>query len=111
MKTILASRCCLFPWLVARCVRGGYRLDRSPHDPRDLVSLQSGARTYVNYCLGCHGAQFMRYKRLTELGLTEAQIRDNLLFTADKVGEHDEGGARRRRTARRGSASRRRTCR
>jgi ubiquinol-cytochrome c reductase cytochrome c1 subunit len=66
---------------------GGYRLDPSPHDPRDLVSLQAGARTYVNYCLGCHGAQFMRYNRLADIGLTEAQIRDNLMFTADKVGE------------------------
>ncbi|HZQ73312.1 MAG TPA: cytochrome c1 [Burkholderiales bacterium] len=65
----------------------GYPLDRSPNDLRDLVSLQSGARTYVNYCLGCHGAQYMRYNRLTDLGLTEAQIRDNLMFTADKVGE------------------------
>jgi ubiquinol-cytochrome c reductase cytochrome c1 subunit len=65
----------------------GYRLDRSPHDLRDLVSLQSGARTYVNYCLGCHGMQFMRYKGLTELGLTEAQIKEHLLFTADKVGD------------------------
>jgi ubiquinol-cytochrome c reductase cytochrome c1 subunit len=66
---------------------GGYRLDRSPHDPHDLVSLQAGARTFVNYCLGCHSAQYMRYNRLTEIGLTEAQIRDNLLFSADKVGE------------------------
>src|SRR5687767_10508837 len=66
---------------------GGYRLDKAPHDPRDLVSLQAGARTFVNYCLGCHGVQYMRYNRLTELGLTEAQIRDNLMFTADKVGE------------------------
>ena len=65
----------------------GYRLDRSPHDPRDVVSLQSGARTYVNYCLGCHGMQFMRYKGLTELGLTETQIRDNLMFTGEKVGD------------------------
>jgi ubiquinol-cytochrome c reductase cytochrome c1 subunit len=65
----------------------GYLLDRSPHDPRDLVSLQAGARTYVNYCLGCHSLQFMRYDGLKELGLTEAQIRDNLMFTADKVGE------------------------
>ena len=65
----------------------GYRLDSSPHDLRDLVSLQSGARTYVNYCLGCHGLQFMRYKGLTELGLTEAQIKDHLMFGADKVGE------------------------
>jgi ubiquinol-cytochrome c reductase cytochrome c1 subunit len=65
----------------------GYRLDRSPHDLRDLVSLQSGARTYINYCLGCHGMQFMRYNGLTELGLTEAQIKEHLLFTSDKVGD------------------------
>jgi ubiquinol-cytochrome c reductase cytochrome c1 subunit len=64
-----------------------FRLDRSPHDPRDIVSLQAGARTFVNYCQGCHGAQYMRYNRLTEVGLTEAQIRDNLMFTVDKVGE------------------------
>ena len=65
----------------------GYRLDRAPIDPRDLVSLQAGARTFVNYCLNCHGAQYMRYNRLTDLGLTEAQINDNLMFTADKVGD------------------------
>ena len=69
----------------------GYPLERSPHDLRDLVSLQSGARTYVNYCLGCHSMQYMRYKDLTEIGLSEAQIKDNLLFTADKVGEPMKG--------------------
>jgi len=66
---------------------GSYRFDRSPHDPRDVVSLQAGARTYVNYCLGCHGLQFMRYRGFTDIGLNEAQIREHLLFTADKVGE------------------------
>jgi len=65
----------------------GYRLDKSPHDPRDLVSLQAGARTFVNYCQGCHGMQYMRFNRLTDLGLSEAQIRDNLMFSVDKVGE------------------------
>ncbi|TAK85972.1 MAG: cytochrome c1 [Betaproteobacteria bacterium] len=65
----------------------GYPLDRSPHEPTDLVSLQSGARLFVNYCLGCHSAQYMRYSRLTEIGLTEQQIRDNLLFTGEKVGD------------------------
>jgi ubiquinol-cytochrome c reductase cytochrome c1 subunit len=72
---------------VAWGAEAGYRLDRSPHEPTDLISMQAGARLFVNYCLGCHGAQYMRYNRLTELGLTEQQIRDNLLFTADKVGE------------------------
>ncbi|TAN52359.1 MAG: cytochrome c1 [Betaproteobacteria bacterium] len=75
-------------WLApAAAAEAGYRLDRSPHDPNDLVSLQSGARLFVNYCLNCHGAQFMRYNRLTDIGLSESQIRDNLMFPADKVGE------------------------
>jgi ubiquinol-cytochrome c reductase cytochrome c1 subunit len=65
----------------------GVRLDDSPHDPRDLTSLQSGARTFVNYCLGCHSMQYMRYSSLTDIGLSEAQVKDYLLFTADKVGE------------------------
>ena len=65
----------------------GYRLDRSRHDPNDLVSLQSGARLFVNYCLNCHGAQFMRYNRLRDLGLSESQIRDNLMFPVEKVGD------------------------
>ncbi len=64
-----------------------YRLDRSPHDPRDVASLQAGARTYMNYCLGCHSLSLMRYDSLKEIGLAEAQIQDNLMFTAGKVGE------------------------
>jgi ubiquinol-cytochrome c reductase cytochrome c1 subunit len=64
------------------------KLDRAPIDVGDLVSLQSGARTFVNNCLNCHSASLMRYNRLRDLGLTEAQIKDNLLFTAEKVGEN-----------------------
>jgi ubiquinol-cytochrome c reductase cytochrome c1 subunit len=77
----------LFAPVTVLAASGGYRLDRSPHDPRDLVSLQAGARTYMNYCLGCHGVQFMRYEGLKELGLSEAQIKENLLFAGDKVGD------------------------
>jgi ubiquinol-cytochrome c reductase cytochrome c1 subunit len=71
----------------ASASEAGYRLDRAPLDANDVASLQSGARSFVNYCLGCHGAQYMRYNRLTDIGLTEAQIKDNLLFTAEKVGD------------------------
>jgi ubiquinol-cytochrome c reductase cytochrome c1 subunit len=83
----------LMAWLPAAALGAetGYRLDRSPHDVTDLVSLQSGARLYVNYCLGCHSMQYMRYGGLTDIGLTEQQIKDNLLFTADKVGEPMKG--------------------
>jgi ubiquinol-cytochrome c reductase cytochrome c1 subunit len=73
--------------LMAFAAETGYRLDHSPHDIKDLVSLQAGARTYVNYCLGCHSAQYVRYKSLTDIGLTEAQIRENLLFSGEKVGD------------------------
>jgi ubiquinol-cytochrome c reductase cytochrome c1 subunit len=63
------------------------RLDAAPIDPRDVASLQAGARTFVNYCLNCHSAGVMRYSKLEEIGLTEQQIKDNLMFTADKIGE------------------------
>ena len=63
------------------------QLDSANIDPHDAVSIQRGARTFVNYCLNCHSANSMRYNRLVDLGLTEQQIKDYLLFTADKVGD------------------------
>jgi ubiquinol-cytochrome c reductase cytochrome c1 subunit len=74
-------------WAPATLLAATYPLDRAPIEPRDRASLQAGTRTFVNYCLNCHGAQYMRYNRLTDLGLSEAQIRDNLMFAAGKVGE------------------------
>jgi ubiquinol-cytochrome c reductase cytochrome c1 subunit len=73
--------------LAALASTEGVRLDHAPIDIGDAASLQRGAQVFVNYCLNCHSAQYMRYNRLMDLGLTEQQIRDNLLFTADKVGE------------------------
>ena len=62
-------------------------LDRAPINLKDMASLQRGAKTFINYCLNCHNAQFMRYSHLTQIGLTEQQIKDNLLFTTDKIGD------------------------
>jgi ubiquinol-cytochrome c reductase cytochrome c1 subunit len=62
-------------------------LDKAPVNLADQESLQRGARTFVNYCLNCHSAASMRYSRLQDLGLTEDQIKDNLLFAAEKPGE------------------------
>jgi ubiquinol-cytochrome c reductase cytochrome c1 subunit len=62
-------------------------LDKAPDKSGDLPALQNGAKIFVNYCLGCHSASYMRYNRLKDLGLDDAQIKENLLFTADKVGE------------------------
>ncbi len=61
--------------------------DKAPDRINDLPALQNGAKLFVNYCIGCHSAAFMRYNRLTDIGLTPAQIKDNLLFTTDKIGE------------------------
>jgi len=62
-------------------------LDKAPAKLSDQQSLQRGAKTFVNYCLSCHGAQAMRYNRLQDIGLTEQQIKDNLIFTGAKVGD------------------------
>jgi ubiquinol-cytochrome c reductase cytochrome c1 subunit len=65
-----------------------YPLDPFPMKKlSDQPALQDGARTFVNNCLNCHSASAMRYNRLRDIGLSEDQIRANLLFTTDKVGE------------------------
>jgi ubiquinol-cytochrome c reductase cytochrome c1 subunit len=62
-------------------------LDKAPNKTNDLASLQNGAKLFVNYCLNCHSAAFMRYNRLQDIGLTEQQIKDQLLFGSAKVGD------------------------
>ncbi len=62
-------------------------LDHAPINWRDKVSLQRGAKNFMNYCLSCHSASYMRYSRLQDLGLTEEQIKDNLILTGVKIGE------------------------
>src|SRR5208282_454853 len=64
----------------------GPRLLPAPSNRLDVESVQRGARDFVNYCLNCHSAQYMRYNRLADLGLTEKQIQDNLMFASDKIG-------------------------
>lgn len=71
----------------AQASEGGMAWDKAPGKVNDMATLQNGARLFVNYCLSCHSAAYMRYNRLTDIGLTEQQIKDNLLFTTEKVGE------------------------
>src|SRR5881392_3836405 len=65
----------------------GIAWDKAPNSLNDLSSLQNGAKLFVNYCLNCHSAAYMRYNRLRDIGLSEDQIKKNLLFTSEKVGE------------------------
>lgn len=62
-------------------------LDKAPINLNNQESLQRGARLFVNYCLNCHSANYMRYNRLADIGLTDEQIKNNLLFTGGKVGD------------------------
>ena len=71
----------------AQASEGGMAWDKAPNKLNDLGSLQNGAKLFVNYCLNCHAASFMRFNRLKDLGLTDQQIKENLLFTTEKVGE------------------------
>jgi ubiquinol-cytochrome c reductase cytochrome c1 subunit len=65
----------------------GVAWDKAPNKVNDMAALQNGAKLFVNHCLNCHSAAYMRYNRLKDIGLTEAQIKENLLFATDKVGE------------------------
>ncbi|HEY9224349.1 MAG: cytochrome c1 [Variovorax sp.] len=71
----------------AHAAQGGLAWDKAPNRTNDLASLQNGAKLFVNYCLGCHSAAFMRYNRLQDIGISEQQIKDNLLFTTERVGD------------------------
>lgn len=88
MKKFLLALMAAFGFVAgAQAAGGGIAWDKAPNDTTDLASLQNGAKLFVNYCLNCHSAAFMRYNRLKDIGLTEPQIKDNLVFTTEKVGE------------------------
>jgi ubiquinol-cytochrome c reductase cytochrome c1 subunit len=76
------------PLAPAAASEAGYPWDSFPaHKMTDLPALQNGARIFTNYCLGCHSATYMRYNRLHDIGLNDDQIKKNLLFATDKVGD------------------------
>ena len=67
---------------------GGYAWDKFPVEKmNDVAALQNGAKLFVNYCLNCHSANYMRYNRMKDIGLSDEQIKQNLLFATDKVGD------------------------
>jgi ubiquinol-cytochrome c reductase cytochrome c1 subunit len=72
--------------LAVSAEESGLRLEPAPAKRLDVESLQRGARNFVNYCLNCHSAQYMRYNRLMDLSIGEQEIRDNLMFATDKLG-------------------------
>ncbi|HBL86933.1 MAG TPA: cytochrome C, partial [Alcanivorax sp.] len=65
----------------------------APVNLQDKVSLQNGAKLFVNYCMGCHGMEYLRYGRMAEdLGIPDDLVLENLNFTSDKIGDPMENG-------------------
>jgi len=89
MKKFLLSLMLAFGFVAgAAAAEGGVPLDRFPYEKMsDVAALQHGAKVFVNYCLNCHSAAFMRYNRMRELELSDDQIKKNLVFGTDKIGE------------------------
>lgn len=85
MRSVLTTLAFSAP--VAAVAASGVQLDRAPSLLHDRVALQRGAAVFVNHCMGCHGASFLRYNKLQELGISEAVLKENLMFSATKTGE------------------------
>lgn len=85
-KLLLAALIAVLP-AVVQASDADIPLDKAPINLNNQESLQRGARLFVNYCLNCHSANYMRYNRLADIGLTDEQIKNNLLFTGGKVGD------------------------
>ena len=78
----------LFVAFEAFAAGGGVELEASDIDPGNVASLQRGARNFMNYCSGCHSAQYVRYNTIgKDLELSEEQLVDNLMFNAEKTFE------------------------
>lgn len=61
----------------------------------DKPSLQRGAKVFVNYCMGCHSANFSRYERVaTDLDIPLDAMLENLVFSDQKIGELMENSMR-----------------
>jgi ubiquinol-cytochrome c reductase cytochrome c1 subunit len=67
---------------------GGTKLMQANVDIANTVSLQNGAKLFINYCVSCHSAEYMRYNRMAkDLGLSDDMVKKNLMFASDKIGD------------------------
>src|SRR5690606_29996972 len=90
MKKLLGALALMMVVMAAPSVHaaeGGAPLDVAPNRSNDLASLQNGAKTFVNHCLNCHSANSVRYSDLRNIGLTDAQIQGNLVFSGTSVND------------------------
>ena len=87
MKKLIIALLFALPGL-SMAAAPGVPLEKAGIDLRDQASLQRGAQLFVNYCMGCHSVQYQRYNRMgRDIGLTDEQVRDNLMFVGDRIGD------------------------
>ncbi len=87
MKKLIAATILALAPLVGQAAGGEVHLEQANIDLGNEQAIQRGAKRFVNHCMGCHSAQYVRYKLFTEVGLSEDDIKDNLMFTDGKVGD------------------------
>lgn len=85
LATFSAAVLLAFSGIAGAAGGANLRLEPAPIHRLDAESLQRGARNFVNYCLNCHSMKHLRYERLTDIGLTEQQIQDNLIFGGQRI--------------------------
>lgn len=89
MKKLILTLALAIGFVGTAAAAGGsaFPVEKAPKRTNDMAALQNGAKIFVNYCLNCHSASFMRYNRLRDIGLTDKQIAEQLTFATDKIGE------------------------
>jgi ubiquinol-cytochrome c reductase cytochrome c1 subunit len=86
MRRLILALSLLLPSMVL--ASGGVALQKADTDISDTASLQAGAKLFVNYCMGCHSANYIRFQRVgKDLGLSDEELQENLMFTGEKVEE------------------------
>lgn len=88
MKKLLQS-CLLLLMPLGVFASGGMDLDSADIDLTDNASLENGAHLYVQYCLGCHSAKYIRYLNLADdFNIDQQEILDKV--APDGAGIYDK---------------------
>lgn len=91
MKKLLSVFFLMIPGLVMAS-EGNVHLDKAPVDLHNMESLKAGAQHFAKYCMGCHGASYMRYNRIgRDLGMTNAEVK-SLISTHSEDGKLTKPG-------------------
>jgi len=82
MKQILIAVLIFLPaFAVASGGETPIPLDDMEPNLEDQASLQRGAKTYLNYCMGCHSLKYQRYQRTAvDLGIPVDLMMEHMVF-------------------------------